>query len=906
MNSHPVIKALVICFILFFSGETLPAQNQNSSSPDTSTYISYQTFFRKLKERDSVDIFYKPEWFENKKIKHSFTSLRLEDALSSVSKLCNLNYIVIDKHSFVFLPFQASSYISPGGELTDVITIGNPDEYGKYSRATIIGKVMDGNTEEPLPGAIVSIEKHDVTKRTDANGNFSLTLPAGEHIIRINHIGYEESSKKVRLAGDGEASFGLIEKSIRLKEVVITAQRAELNVTGTQMSIVSLSVKNIKELPVSLGSIDIVRSMSLLPGIQSAGEFGTGFNVRGGSSDQNLILIEDVPLFNSSHVFGLTSTITADNVKEVTLLKAGIPARYGERASSVMNIRLGTDSTNTVRAKGGIGLLDSRLSLQIPVPGTKATLLVGGRSSYSNWLLHKIPDVDLMNSSAGFYDAIGLYTINVNPVDKVILFGYYSNDRFAFSQSTNYEYSNILTSARWNHRFDRRLSSSMLVGSSNYTYSVNDLDTLHRSEGYQINLNTRYNCLKYNFSWRPDYNHSIDFGINGILYRIMPGEKLPYGSASAIKPFMLQSEKGLEMAAYISDNFDLLPGLNAEIGLRYVHYLSLGPGSVLSFVPDIPKSPETVTDTLYYSNNRVIHHYSRIEPRISFRYKLNQVSSLKGSYNRINQFINILSNNTVMSPADTWSLCSTNLRPLSSDQYAIGYFRNFENNAWEFSVETYYKTLNNVIEYKNGARVFLNDHLDTDLLSAGGYGYGVEFYARKSSGSLTGWISYTYSRSMLKTEGQYSSEQINGNSYYPSNFDKPHNLVINANYHISRRWRLSGTFAYNTGRPVTLPELKYSFQGNTLIYYSDRNKYRLPDYHRLDISISYGENLRLKRMWKGSWTFSIINIYGRDNAYSEYFAKDDSRIYRSTGNSRLYKLYIIGIPVPTLTYNFVF
>ncbi len=661
-----------------------------------------------------------------------------------------------------------------------------------------------------------------------------------------------------------------------------------------------------RPLPSSLGETDIIKSMALLPGIQTAGEFGSGFNVRGGGSDQNLILIEDVPLFNSSHLFGLTSTINADNVANVTLLKAGIPARYGERASSVMDIRLGNDNTDKLRAKGGIGLLSSRLSLQVPMLNKKATLLIGGRSSYSNWLLHKIPDVDMMNSSAGFYDLNSLYTFNINPKNKVILFAYYSNDKFSFNKSTKYVYSNLLGSLRWTHLYGSKLSSSFLTGYSRYKYSVSESDTLHREEAYQVNLDTRYNNLKWNFNWMPSNRHTVDFGINGILYRLTPGEEIPFGDQSLVKPLRVQTEKGLEMAAYASDNFDILPALNAELGLRFVHYLALGPGSFQTYVAGQPISMETVLDTLHYKSNQVISRNSALEPRLAFRYSINEKCSVKWSYNRINQFINLISNNSVMSPTDTWTLSNSYLKPLISDQIAVGYFRNFKQNAYEVSVEAYYRKLQNVVEYKNGAQILLNQHIETDLLNVKGYTYGIEFYAKKSAGLLTGWISYTYSRSLLRTDGTAPEEQINRNQYYPSNFDKPHNLVVMANYHLSRRWRVSGTFVYNTGRPVTLPELTFNSLGNQLIYYSDRNKYRLPDYHRLDISITFDENLRLKKMWKGSWTLSIINVYGRKNAYSVYYAQEDNRTYHSSGNTGMYKLYIIGLPLPTLTYNFTF
>lgn len=877
-----------------------------SITADSSGYISYQSFFAQLEKRDSIRIYYKPEWFRAKKISRAFAALNLEEALSRVSELNKLSYIIPDQGSFVFVPFRTSSYVLSGNGAADVLIIGNPDEYGKYTKATISGKILDGKTGESLPGVIVNVEKLKIGVATDINGNFSLTLPVGEHVLKMTFMGYEENARKIKLVSNGNVSFSLFEKTVRLNEVEIMAERAEINVTGTQMSMLHLTSKVIHELPVSLGETDIIKSMSLLPGIQSAGEFGTGFNVRGGGADQNLILIEDVPLFNSSHLFGLTSTINADNVSSVTLLKAGVPARYGERASSVMEIRLGTDNTEKFRVKGGIGLLDSRLSVQIPMFKKKATLLIGGRSSYSNWLLHKMHDVDLMNSSAGFYDLNGLFSISLTPKDKVILFGYFSNDKFGFNKNINYEYSNALASLRWTHIFSNKLSSTLLTGYSLYKYNVHEMDTMHREDAYQINLKTRYNNLKWNFNWLPNHTHSVDFGINSILYRISPGEEIPYGRQSLIKPVNVQMAKGLEMAAYISDNFDLSPKLNAETGLRFVHYIALGPSSVQTYIPGQPRSMDAILDTLYYSNNQVITQHSAFEPRLSFRYSINERSSFKLSYNRINQFINLISNNSVMSPTDTWTLSNNYVPPLASDQYAIGYFRNFKQNMYEISIEAYYRELKNAIEYKNGARILLNEHIETDLLKANGYGYGIEIYARKSSGTLTGWISYTYSRSMLKTSGATDEEQINRNESYPSNFDKPNNLVVLANYHLSRRWRVSGTFVYNTGRPVTLPELKFNAAGNQMIYYSDRNKYRLPNYHRLDIAITFDENLRLKRTWKGSWTLSVINVYGRKNVYSVYYAQEDSRIYKSSGNASMYKLYIIGMPLPTLTYNFTF
>lgn len=881
-------------------------QSSTNNVFDSLNYITYPVFFEKLQERDTVQIFYKPEWFVNKKINSSFANLKLEDALSRVKRLTNLSYIVIDQHSYVLVPFQ-SSFSDLLNNHPDMIIIGHPDEFGKFAKATIKGKILDGKTGEPLPGAMINVQELKIAQTTDAEGNFKITLPVGEHLIRLTYIGYEDNMMKIKLVSNGTTNFELFEKSIKIKEVVVSAERAEFNVSSTQMSMLRMDAKAIRELPVSLGEIDIIKSVALLPGIQTAGDFGTGFNVRGGSADQNLILVEDVPLFNSAHMFGLTSTINADDVSDVTLLKGGIPARYGERASSVMDIRLGTaDTTNKPTAKGGIGLLESRLSVNVPMFNHDATLLLGGRFSYSDWLLHEIPNYDLQNSSASFYDLDALYTIHLNAYNKFILFGYYSNDNFSFDQDTHYQYSSTLGSIRWTHLYNKRLFSSLMTGFSQYIYGVNELDTLQLPEANQIYIKMNYNNLKWNFTWLPNDKHSIDFGINSILYRLEPGEEQPYGSGSTVAPFSVQHEKGFENAIYISDNFKIFPRLSTEVGLRFVDFLSLGPGSVTTYMPGLPYSVETALDTLYYKKNQIIHQYYGLEPRIAFRYNLSEVSSVKLSYNRINQFIHLISNNEVMSPTDTWILSGTYIKPLISDQFAIGYFRNFAQNGIETSVEGYYKTLRNDIDYINGAQLFLYNNLETQLINANSINYGVEFYARKSSGLLTGWFSYTYSRSLIRTNGSSPDYQINGNQYYPSDFDKPNNLVINANYHISRRWRFAGIFVYSTGRPVTLPELRYLYMGNELVYYSARNAYRLPDYDRLDLAITFDENLKVKKMWKGSWTLSVINVYGRKNVYSVYYAKEDPRTLLSNGSTSLYMVYIIGIPLPTLTYNFTF
>jgi hypothetical protein len=900
-NCKNLRRFLLLC-LFFFQIDNIYAQSgsKQSISVPIDTIVNY------LERQYHVDLYYQEEWFRNKVFHSSVLDLPLNEITSILKNVCNCSFIPIDSTAIVFIPNDVTiNNITIN--TTDYSTeIGNPREYGKYSRATINGKIVNGKTGEPLVGARIFVEKTKTGAVTDKNGNFKLTLAVGEYDIKLSYIGYEDNQTRIKLMGDGSATFEIMEKSILLNEVVITANRSDNNIIRTQMGMVQLNNKDVKELPLTLGETDIIKSATLLPGVQSVGEFGTGFNVRGGGADQNLILIENVPIFNSSHLFGLMSILNPEGISNVTLLKAGIPAKYGERVSSLMDIHMGSTNSDRIVAKAGIGLINSRLTVDIPLYKNKVNILIGGRTSYSDWLLHKIPDIDLMNSSARFYDLNSFITLSPNDKNKIFVFGYYSEDNFTYSHNTHYKYNNTLASIRWNHIINQKLSSSLMAGLSRYTYTVGEQDTLQRSEAYKIGSEVLYNDAKWNLTWHPNNNHSIDFGLNAVFYSINPGRLSPYDTLSLVVPVQMQKEKANEYAIYLSDDFVITPKLGAEIGVRYSLYTLMGPGYVYGYNDNSHISAENLVDTSYYKKGELIKYYSGLEPRISLRYSINDLSSVKFSFNRINQYINLVSNTSIMAPTDVWKLSDKYIKPLKCNQFSVGYFRNFRNNAIEASVELYYKTLTNIIEYKNGAQLLLNNHLETDLINAKGYNYGLEAYVKKNTGRLTGWASYTYSKSMQRSTGSNPLDQINGNNYFPSNYDRPHNVVINANYHISRRWRFSGSFLYSTGRPTTLPELQYKYEGYQLIYYSERNKYRLPDYNRLDISLTFDESLRLKKKWKGSWTLSIINVYGRKNAYSVFYQKDSATVENNYHEYSLYKLYIIGRPLPTLTYNLTF
>lgn len=697
----------------------------------------------------------------HKKFHKSIITLPLKEAVDRINAGTNYTALFLH-HSIIFV--YKESFRGAFSQNEGIIIVGNPNEYGKYPIAHLSGHIFDGATKEPLIGAVLYDNKLKIGATTNRNGAFSMDLPAGEHDLKLSYVGYEDSYRKIKLVSNGSIDFDLFEKTIHLNDVIISSREAIHNVTRTQMSMIHMDSKSLQELPRSLGESDILKSVSYLPGIQTVGEFGSGFNVRGGSSAQNLILLEGVPVFNLSHVFGLISAINSDGIKSFTLWKAGIPARYGGRVSSVMDIQMGPAYPEKLQVTGGIGLINSRLNLNIPVKVNRSFLLLGARSSYSEWLLRKMPDEDLMNSSAGFYDFNAQFGITVNPKNKISLFTYHSSDRFAYGKNTLYTYGNTLISVKWKHIFGNNFSSEALAGYSNYYYDIIASDTLKPAAAYMIQSRLNDYTLKWNASWLPGDHHSIDAGINASLFNINPGKLSPYGPASSINPIDIKPDNALEWTVYASDNMKISSKLNAEIGIRVSNFSLMGPGKVYMYQQGVPKSPYTITDTLFYNHGETVKKYTGIAPRIALRYILSTSSSVKISYNRIFQYVNLISNTMVMTPTDVWKLSDTYFKPLTADQFALGYYKNFRNNTIVTSVEAYFKKLKNVPEYKNGATILLNKYLESDLIDVEGKNYGVELYIKKHTGRLTGWVSYTWSRSFLQSRGEWPSEQINHNS----------------------------------------------------------------------------------------------------------------------------------------------
>jgi hypothetical protein len=870
--------------------------------------VAISSFLDELENKYGVKIFYNPDLLKDKVLNQIFENTLLTTALEKALNETSLLFVVVQPGSIVIMPKEAVATaigkIDSRTTGTDnLIIIGKPEDISKVKHPEIKGTILDGKTGEPIIGATILIKELANGTATNIKGSFQFNLSPGIYTIVVASVGYEEKKINIKVIGNGTLNAELFEKSIKLDEVIISAQKADRNVRSNQISLVELDRKALKQLPSVFGEKDIIKSFTMMPGVKSVGEFGSGINVRGGSNDQNLFLIEGVPIFNTAHVMGLLTSINPDAVSSATLSKGYIPPSFGERVASVMDIQLKEGNFKEFHASGGVGVLDSRLMFEGPIIENKLTFIVGGRASYSDWLLKQMPDINLQQSSAKFYDFNAMMNYIVDSKNKLSLFGYASKDQLKYGNELNYGYGNYLGSFIWAHNFDRNFNFNLILAYSNYLVGKDDLSNEFLKN--RINTGIIYKSVKWNFTYSAIAKNTIDFGIQGIGYLNNPGNRGPLGTKSIIAPYKLDSENAYETSIYLGDKFELNDIISINAGFRYTGYFLVGPYQINNYKQGASLSEQSIISTTNYKNGKLADKYLNLEPRGSIKILLNDESSLKISYNRNYQYLSLISYTSITTPDDIWKLSNRYLKPIECNQYALGFFRNFKKNTIEASVEVYYKDLKNLVDYKNGAQLSMNPELETALVNAEGKNYGIEFFVKKNSGKLDGWISYTYSRSLRRTQNPYPEETINNGNYYNSSFDKPHDFTISTTYHFNRRIRFAGTFNYASGRAVTLPELEYFVSDNWVIKYSDRNKYRLPDYHRLDLSISIDESLRIKKLWKGSWTFSIINVYARKNAFSVFFKRTDN-FGNDTRMFGLYKLYIIGQPLPTLTYNFTF
>jgi hypothetical protein len=913
--THPLLFFIVV---LVLSYTHVTAQTEKRFSGDYSN-IKFTRFVSDIEKQSDYRFYFNPVWVDSLIVNIRVSNKTIAQILDVVLGDTQFKYAITETNKIFItqgeplitaLPvdffdsslardstrkkMEYSRYEETEKALAEKIIVLGTKGANSKPTATIAGYIKNINTGEPLIGVTVMIEKPVIGAVTDPFGFYSITLPKGPHQLKIRSIGLKSISRNIILNSDGKLNIEMEEDVMPLKEVVVESER-EVRVMSMQMGTEKLDLKTMKQIPLALGEVDILKAMLTLPGVQSVGEGTVGFNVRGGATDQNLILFNEAIIYNPSHLFGFFSAFNPDVLKNVELYKSGIPAEFGGRLSSVMDISSREGNKKKFSASGGISPITGRLALEGPIIKDKSSFLIGGRSTYSDWLLTKIPNSGLQNSEAAFYDINLNANHEFSAKDQIYLSGYFSKDRFKLQNDTLYGYSNLMGALKWRHVFNNKFFGELSTNYSAYEYDIKaENNPVNAFElGYKLNQTN----IKADFFYYLNQKHTLNFGAGTILYSLSPGSLTPIGTESLVIPNTLQNEQATENAVYVGEQFELNSRITLYGGLRYSFFINNGPREVFLYEPGKSKEVTTMIDTLQYAKGEKIASYGGPEIRLSMRYSLSKNSSLKLSFNRMRQYLQMLSNTTAIAPTDIWKLSDAYVKPLLGDQFSVGYY--LAAKSIEFSAEVYYKQMQNFLDYKGGAELILNEHIETDVINAEGKAYGAEFLLKKPNGKLNGWLSYTYSRSLIRTVSDFQSEIINRGEYYPSNYDKPHAINLIANYKFNRRISISTNGTYSTGRPITLPLAKYEIDGTSRLFYSDRNQYRIPDYFRIDLGINFEGNHKIKKLAHSSWSFSIYNLTGRRNAYSVYFTTED-------GVVKGYKLSVFGTQIPTITYNFKF
>ena len=917
------------CAILFFSiimisGLTSRAQENKLVSSEFQNE-PFKRFILKTEQSYACRIYYDTITLDNSTVTVKAYQLTLAQLLDKVFNHTSFHY-AIDQYNHVYITRKAvqtqladnflntrnavdssvaSEPYSPKEraekQILDVslenqlFEIGTKNGNSKNGKATIAGYIRDIKNGEPIAGATVYLDKPQARVNTDQFGYYSLTLPKGRHILKISSIGMQNTSRQVLLQSDGKLDVELTDFVASLKLVVVSADKRS-NIQSLQMGAVKLSTKIIKQVPVVFGEPDLLKVVLTLPGVTSVGEASSGYNVRGGSTDENLILFNDATIYNPSHLFGFFSAFNPDVVKGVELYKSAIPEKFGGRLSSVLDIAVKDGNTKQWSGSAGIGPLTSEIELEGPLSKDKTSVVLGGRTTYSDWLLHSLP-IAYNKSDASFYDLNLHISHTFNAHNSIYLTGYASNDNFNLNGDTTYQYSNKNANIKWKHIFNNKFYGVATAGIDEYEYAVSSI--FIPVDGYKLGFNINQKYFRADFTYTPNYRQTIDFGVSSIYYQLHSGSYSPIGPQSLAAPVTLPGEQALESAAYLGDQINISSKLSINAGLRYVLYQYLGARDINNYVPDEPRTIYTIVDTTSYGSGKVIKTYQAPEIRVAVRYALSDNESLKLSYNTLNQYIHMLSNTIAISPTDIWKLSDPYIKPQQGNQISLGWYKNFRSNTIEASLEVYYKGLKNYLDYKSGAELVLNPHIETEVFNTIGKAYGVELLVKKTAGKLNGWVSYTYSRTFLKEDDPLAGETINNNNYYPASFDKPHNLNVIGNYRFSHRYSISSNVVYSTGRPITLPVDVFNIGGSTSLYYSERNQYRIPNYFRMDFSVNIEGNHKIKQRFHNSWSAGIYNLTARQNAYSVYFSDVNGKVQG-------YQLSIFGTAIPFVTYHIKF
>jgi hypothetical protein len=907
-------KVYFLLLTLFIAGK-LTGQEKYKISFDYRD-LSFKEFVTKTESLLPVKFYYRESWVTDLKLSDYAGCNVLSCVLDNLFKNKQLRYYIDDSGNVVITGNFAVKDINATEEIeikvappddrrvtsaSDIkpetvnLVVGDPSEKNKPGNVTISGYVINRATKEPVSGATVFVQKFSAGTIANAYGYYTLTLPRGIHLIRFSFVGMTEKYISLNLYGPGQMNVDMSPNTITLNEVIVSTQKNNV-LQRFEVGAEKINIAAFKSLPTSLGETDILKSLNLIPGVKSVGEGSAGFNVRGGSADQNLILLYGTPVYNPSHFFGFFSSVNSDIIKDVTLYKGGIPSRYGGRISSVLDIKSREGNKEEFAGSAGISPITTRLTIEGPLIKDTLTYILSGRTTYSNWILGMIKNPDLHNSRASFYDLSGNMTYNLNKKNALDISSYFSHDFFRFYNKTEYSYDNSIIALKLVHIFSNNLSSILSINNSLYKYDITNQDVMTESYVLSHRINSTGLKADFNLSMR---GNEINFGLDMNRYRVIPGSYRPANDSSLIIPNILEKERALEGALYIDDRISLTSFLSANVGVRLSSFFTFGPQTVFTYIPDFTKSNSTITDTISYNSGETVSKYAGPEFRASLNFRISDRNSIKINYNRTRQYLHLLSNTTSISPTDTWKLCDYYLKPEIGDQFAVGFYKILFRNSFETSAEIYYKEIRNMVDFKGGSTLTMVENIEQTVIDVKGKAYGIELAVKKTGGKVRYSIGYTYSRTFAKSLGKFRDEIINSGNWYPSNYDRPNDLVITFQWLYSRRLSFTADYTYSTGRPITYPLSTYRINNILLVQYSDRNKYRIPDNSRLDVSCKISGNLRSDKIAHPNLTFSVYNFFGRRNPYSVYFKKEGQVI-----NGHL--LSVFGRAIPTVTLNFDF
>ncbi len=777
----------------------------------------------------------------------------------------------------------------------EIMQLGDKNA-GNEGPVTLSGRVFDDANDEPIPGAVLQVLPIGLSDVSRADGSFQLTMPAGKYSIQISFLGYEEFIAPFQIFSNARQDFRLQTGALKLNEVVISDIRADDNLTSVMAGVEQLSIEKLERQAKFLGEMDVLRSLQSVTGVTSAGEGASGFNVRGGNTDENLILMDGNLVFNPVHALGFFSLFHPDMVQGVTLYKGGVPARYGGRLSSVLDVKLREGNDRQMSVQGGVGIASSRLVLEGPIVKNKASFIAGARVSYVDWMLKRTRNVDLRKSQAFFYDLTAKADARLTPTTKIGFTAFNTHDNFQFADEVKFEYATTSGSFYLRQLVGKKINLTASVNAGQYQSNLFDINGNDQS---RFTNNIQYLRGGLIGFYQPADAFQMELGAEQNRYTVSPGELNPLEN-SIVKADLLPDEQAHETSLFLNNQWSISDNIELMAGVRYTFFKNLGPDRVLLYEEGVPKTEETIRDSLQFGDGEKTAEYTGLEPRLSLRVSLSEASSVKLGYNRSYQFFSQISNTASATPIDIWQLSNYYIRPQHADNFSIGYYQNFRENTMQSYVTLFYRKIYQLIDYKDFAKLLLNDHIETELLTGQGKAYGVELYFNKAYGQHRFEMNYTYSRTQRQIEASAVQEGVNSGEWYPSNYDKPHSLNLNYFFQIKPNSSLSVNFTYSTGRPTTAPVSTYS-TGNvlTIPVYSQRNRYRIPDYHRLDLAYTVGPWGKRDR-WRNSLTFSIYNLYFRKNAFSVFFRQNPFQ------NVKAYRVAVLGTMFPAVTYDFKF